>query len=88
MTYATLADRRLRDLVVAIQAGQVAQVSVFAERLVADPGSMPSWPADVPITTLRYAYLLGRLSMAVDLGMDALYRTTLRALATQCRAAA
>jgi hypothetical protein len=85
--YTTLQNRRLRDLIVALQAGNVAEVSVFADRLANDP-AMPHWPHDIEINTLRYAYLLGRLSMAVDLGYDSIYRTTLRALAAQCKAAA
>ena len=87
MSYTTLPDRRLRELVVALQAGEVATVSCFATQLVDDP-QMPHWPHEIEIVIFRHAYLLGRLSLAVDLGSDALYRTTLRAIAAECKAAA
>ena len=87
MSYTTLPDRRLRDLVVALQAGEVATASCFAGQLADDP-QMPNWPHEIEIVIFRRAYLLGRLSMAVDLGADAIYRTTLRAIAAECKAAA
>ena len=87
MGYTTLSDRRLRDLITALQAGEVATVSCMASHLANDP-VMPAWPHDIEIVIHRHAYILGRLSMAVDLGSYQIYKTTLLALSAQCKRAA
>jgi hypothetical protein len=79
-------DRHFRDLVMALSESNHGQALSLADRLISQHKQgeqMPRWP-DVSVVPGRHAFILGRTSMAVDLGATDLYYTQLQAIRARC----